>query len=159
MFYVTTDSLSPADYQKFADAGFVRSGNLLYLVCPSSSCCPAYPMRLDVRDFKASRSQRKVLNRFGKYTNPTKTSENSHIRKTDFRKLNQILSKENGIYPQIRKFVVAKLEFLNCYEGFEDFVVGDENWDVSNFLTIKIFYKKAKSAQQKIKLYHNKSAH
>lgn len=54
--------LSPAAYHELMDRGFRRSGNILYrTVC--SACRKCVPIRVPVRDFAPSKSQRRVLRR------------------------------------------------------------------------------------------------
>lgn len=55
------DSISPMSYQLLIERGFRRSGKLLYKPRNYSSCCPCIPIRLDVKRFQISKSQKKVL--------------------------------------------------------------------------------------------------
>jgi len=55
------DVLSPLSYQLLIDRGWRRSGKLLYRPKNYSSCCPCYPIRLDTRFFRISKSQKKVF--------------------------------------------------------------------------------------------------
>lgn len=56
----STDLLPADAYQMFMDAGFRRSGRLIYQpICPSCRSCR--PLRVRVDDFSATRSQRRCL--------------------------------------------------------------------------------------------------
>ncbi|KIO18649.1 hypothetical protein M407DRAFT_149326 [Tulasnella calospora MUT 4182] len=59
--------LSCMAYQQMIDRGWRRSGTYCYKPDLSRSCCPQYTIRLDVRQFKPSRSQRKVIYRFNRF--------------------------------------------------------------------------------------------
>jgi arginine-tRNA-protein transferase len=59
--------LSTDDYQKLMDAGWQRCGTYFYKFDLEKSCCPAYIIRLDVNDFKITKSQKSVLKKFNKY--------------------------------------------------------------------------------------------
>src|SRR5690606_34856665 len=54
--------VKPAAYHELMNRGFRRSGNILYrTVCETCSKC--IPIRIPVKQFKPSRSQRRVLRR------------------------------------------------------------------------------------------------
>lgn len=55
-------------YQKLIDRGWRRSGTYCYKPDLKRSCCPQYTIKLDSLEFKASKSQRKLLNRFNRWT-------------------------------------------------------------------------------------------
>lgn len=59
--------LSNTHYQELIDRGWRRSGQYLYKPDLKLSCCAPYTIRLDVNNFKASKSQRKVKDRFQKF--------------------------------------------------------------------------------------------
>jgi arginine-tRNA-protein transferase len=55
-----TNRIAPAFYESLISQGFRRSGTLFYQNhCPECKAC--LPIRVDVRDFRPSRSQRRVL--------------------------------------------------------------------------------------------------
>ncbi|CAL3972546.1 unnamed protein product [Diplocarpon coronariae] len=66
-YYASADSITPLFYQSLLDRGWRRSGTLLYKPDQRASCCPHYTIRLDSEDFRASKDQRQVQNRFNKY--------------------------------------------------------------------------------------------
>ncbi|XP_032905544.1 arginyl-tRNA--protein transferase 1-like [Amblyraja radiata] len=59
--------LSVHDYQLLLNKGWVRSGKYLYKAAMPITCCPTYPMRCHVLDFRISRSQRRVLKKMRKH--------------------------------------------------------------------------------------------
>ncbi|KZT66010.1 hypothetical protein DAEQUDRAFT_730775 [Daedalea quercina L-15889] len=54
-------------YQKMIDRGWRRSGTYCYKPDLGKSCCPQYTIRLDAKQFKPSKSQRKLLNRWNRF--------------------------------------------------------------------------------------------
>ncbi|KAI0729359.1 arginine-tRNA-protein transferase [Fomitopsis betulina] len=54
-------------YQKMIDRGWRRSGEYCYKPGLKRSCCPQYTIRLDANQFKPSKSQRKLLNRWNRF--------------------------------------------------------------------------------------------
>ncbi|KAF7927189.1 hypothetical protein EAE99_005520 [Botrytis elliptica] len=66
-YYARTQSLQPEFYQGLLDRGWRRSGTLLYKPDLRKSCCPQYTIRLDSHQFRATKDQRQVVNRFNKY--------------------------------------------------------------------------------------------
>lgn len=59
--------LTAADYQALCDAGFRRSGTYVYKPTNDRSCCPNITIRLDVTQFKADKSQNKLVQRFNRF--------------------------------------------------------------------------------------------
>ncbi|KAF7883276.1 uncharacterized protein EAF02_005196 [Botrytis sinoallii] len=66
-YYARTQSLQPEFYQGLLDRGWRRSGTLLYKPELRKSGCPQYTIRLDSHQFRATKDQRQVVNRFNKY--------------------------------------------------------------------------------------------
>ncbi|XP_022122266.2 arginyl-tRNA--protein transferase 1 isoform X1 [Pieris rapae] len=60
-------SMSVSDYQDLIDRGWRRSGKYCYKPTLDIICCPMYTIRCRALEFKASKSQKKVLKRFNKY--------------------------------------------------------------------------------------------
>jgi arginyl-tRNA--protein-N-Asp/Glu arginylyltransferase len=60
-YSVLADNVSPNLYEGFIHRGWRRSGLHLYKPQNFSSCCPTLTIRLLTREFKPSKSQRKVL--------------------------------------------------------------------------------------------------
>ncbi|CAD7062111.1 unnamed protein product [Tilletia caries] len=60
-FYLFTYALDPEAYQALIDAGWRRSGEVLYKPDNSRTCCPQHPIRLPIERFNISRSQRRAL--------------------------------------------------------------------------------------------------
>lgn len=59
--------LSCEVYQGMIDRGWRRSGSYCYKPDLKLSCCPQYTIRLDATEFKPSRSQRQLLNRWNRF--------------------------------------------------------------------------------------------
>ncbi|XP_046847727.1 arginyl-tRNA--protein transferase 1-like [Xenia sp. Carnegie-2017] len=55
------------DYQDLIDRGWRRSGEYLYKPDMKRTCCPLYPIRCGVMEFKPSKSQKKVLKNVRKF--------------------------------------------------------------------------------------------
>lgn len=66
-YYANATSISTDFYQKLLDRSWRRSGNLMYRPNQRRSCCPHYTIRLDSNEFKPTKSQRQVINRFNAY--------------------------------------------------------------------------------------------
>ncbi len=54
-------------YQALVNRGWRRSGHIYYKPDLTRSCCPHYTIRLDAEDFKASKNQRRAINRWNRY--------------------------------------------------------------------------------------------
>ncbi|KAI0282296.1 arginine-tRNA-protein transferase [Russula aff. rugulosa BPL654] len=59
--------MSCSVYQGMIDRGWRRSGLYCYKPDLKRSCCPQYTIKLDATEFKASKSQRKVVNRWTRF--------------------------------------------------------------------------------------------
>ncbi|RIA89300.1 arginine-tRNA-protein transferase [Glomus cerebriforme] len=70
-FGMKATSLNCEDYQDLIDRGWRRSGDYIYKPHMRESCCPQYTIRLDANKFRASKSQRKMINRFNRYIEGT----------------------------------------------------------------------------------------
>ncbi|KAJ1373746.1 hypothetical protein KIN20_036242 [Parelaphostrongylus tenuis] len=76
-FGVWAHSLSCANYQRFLDHGWRRSGKYIYKPIMDRTCCPQYTIRLDCTKFILSRSQRRTLRYMNDYLrNDTKPRGN-----------------------------------------------------------------------------------
>ncbi|KDQ64886.1 hypothetical protein JAAARDRAFT_241032 [Jaapia argillacea MUCL 33604] len=64
---LTPSQLSCEVYQKMIDRGWRRSGSYCYKPDLKRSCCPQYTIKLDALDFKPSKSQRKLINRWNRF--------------------------------------------------------------------------------------------
>ncbi|XP_059052630.1 arginyl-tRNA--protein transferase 1 [Achroia grisella] len=60
-------ALTVSDYQDLIDRGWRRSGKYCYKPTMDVTCCPMYTIRCKALEFKATKSQKKVLKRFNKY--------------------------------------------------------------------------------------------
>jgi arginine-tRNA-protein transferase len=63
----SSESITADLYEKLMFLGWRRCGTYFYKNDLSKSCCQLYSMRLDVDEFKISKSQKKVLKNFRKY--------------------------------------------------------------------------------------------
>ncbi|XP_041982131.1 arginyl-tRNA--protein transferase 1 [Aricia agestis] len=60
-------TMTAADYQNLINRGWRRSGKYCYKPTNDIICCPMYTIRCKALEFKASKSQKKVLKRVNKY--------------------------------------------------------------------------------------------
>ncbi|PFH51424.1 hypothetical protein AMATHDRAFT_59176 [Amanita thiersii Skay4041] len=67
--------LSCKVYQQMIDRGWRRSGTWCYKPELRYSCCPQYTIRLHATEFKPSKSQRKLINRWNRYVLQGKPEE------------------------------------------------------------------------------------
>ena len=66
-FSFESEALSCEEYQKLADCGWRRCGNLFYLPLNHKTCCPAITIKTDASKFTLSKkSHRKSLKRLAK---------------------------------------------------------------------------------------------
>jgi len=76
------------------------------------SCCPAYIIRLNVNDFKITKSQKQVLKRFNKYlmygkSEKTEANENDVMKSDDE---DEIPKKEKAEKIEKLKEIVQKIQ-------------------------------------------------
>lgn len=64
---VVSNYLLAEDYQALMLTGWRRSGTYFYKPIMYATCCPAYPIRLDVNIFSISKQQRQVLRRMERF--------------------------------------------------------------------------------------------
>lgn len=60
-------ALSVSDYQDLIDRGWRRSGKYCYKPTMDVTCCPMYTIRCRSQEFKATKSQKKILKRINKF--------------------------------------------------------------------------------------------
>ncbi|KPJ13854.1 Arginyl-tRNA--protein transferase 1 [Papilio machaon] len=60
-------TMTVSDYQDLIDRGWRRSGKYCYKPTLDVTCCPSYTIRCKALDFKATKSQKKILKRINKY--------------------------------------------------------------------------------------------
>lgn len=66
-FSFESKALSTSEYQKLADCGWRRCGNLFYLPLNHKTCCPAITIKTDASKFTVSKkSHRKALKRLAR---------------------------------------------------------------------------------------------
>lgn len=66
-YYATSSNMKVEHYQALVDRGWRRSGHTYYKPDLTRSCCPHYTIRLDADKFRASKSQRRAMNRWNRY--------------------------------------------------------------------------------------------
>ncbi|CEP12212.1 hypothetical protein [Parasitella parasitica] len=66
-FGIWAHSMTCSDYQDLIDRGWRRSGKYLYKPDLEKSCCPQYTIRLHANRFNATKSQKKIINKFSRY--------------------------------------------------------------------------------------------
>ncbi|KAF9782811.1 arginine-tRNA-protein transferase [Thelephora terrestris] len=64
---LVTSYLKCEGYQAMIDRGWRRCGTLCYRPDMKRTCCPQYTIKLDALEFRASASQRKLLNRWNRF--------------------------------------------------------------------------------------------
>ncbi|CAH2043609.1 unnamed protein product, partial [Iphiclides podalirius] len=75
-------SLTVSDYQDLIDRGWRRSGKYCYKPTLNVTCCPSYTIRCRALEYKASKSQKKILKRVNKFLlGETQQCENDGDRK------------------------------------------------------------------------------
>lgn len=60
-------SLTVDQYQQLIDRGWRRSGCYLYKPNMQQTCCPQYPIRLDVHKFQPNKAQKRVLKKWDRF--------------------------------------------------------------------------------------------
>ncbi|CAK1586917.1 unnamed protein product [Parnassius mnemosyne] len=60
-------TMTVSDYQDLIDRGWRRSGKYCYKPTLDVTCCPSYTIRCKALEFKATKSQKKILKRVNKY--------------------------------------------------------------------------------------------
>ncbi|KAM5439406.1 Arginyl-tRNA--protein transferase 1 [Microsporum ferrugineum] len=63
-YYASSTSVRVEEYEQLMNRGWRRSGSLYYKPNLARSCCPHYTMRMDPREYKPRRDQKKALNRW-----------------------------------------------------------------------------------------------
>ncbi|KAI8141537.1 arginine-tRNA-protein transferase [Fennellomyces sp. T-0311] len=143
-------SLTCEDYQSLIDRGWRRSGSYCYKPDLSKSCCPQYTIRLDAKEFKPTKSQRKVINKFNRYIEgswkPNKDEEMDQDSKPQQSKVNYDTKKslienihqvEQGHGDYEHKFEVVlepssmTKEKFEVYRKYQVHIHNDEYADVS----------------------------
>ncbi|RCH93356.1 Arginyl-tRNA--protein transferase 1 [Rhizopus azygosporus] len=74
-FGIWAHFMSCSDYQALIDRGWRRSGHYLYKPDMERTCCPQYTIRLHAMDYKLTKGQKKVLNKFNRYIQGTWSPE------------------------------------------------------------------------------------
>ncbi|KAM3965873.1 arginyltransferase 1 [Aphomia sociella] len=89
-------SLTVSDYQDLIDRGWRRSGKYCYKPTMDITCCPLYTIRCSALNFKATKSQKKVLKRFNKFL----TGQDNCEQTPGDRKMSTCSSEDNLEYMQ-----------------------------------------------------------
>lgn len=97
--------LNVQDYQDLIDRGWRRSGKYIYKPTMNLTCCPQYPIRCKVQEFKLRKSHKKVIKCVNNYLNTGKIPEkvtniniDSNLNETDIEN-NEFVHIENNCPP------------------------------------------------------------
>ncbi|XP_061718518.1 arginyl-tRNA--protein transferase 1 [Cydia pomonella] len=122
-------SMTVSDYQDLIDRGWRRCGKYCYKPTMDVTCCPMYTIRCRALEFKATKSQKKVLKRFNKYVVGQDTNERSEPTGDGNRKMSTC-SSEADMAEGVEQFlestnVPQKINISNIVkaddeEGLED---------------------------------------
>ncbi|KAL0269342.1 UNVERIFIED_CONTAM: hypothetical protein PYX00_007111 [Menopon gallinae] len=102
------------DYQALIDRSWRRCGVYCYKPIMTTTCCPMYTIKCAVKDFRVSKSQKKILKRFHNflaYGVENKNIKRSLLNKTEFVQsvdLPEHISKEDS---KTNSFEAAQLKF------------------------------------------------
>ena len=142
-YYASSSNMRVEHYQALVDRGWRRSGHTYYKPDLTRSCCPHYTIRLDSGRFKASKSQRRALNRWNRFVLGTEYSskdakvcprsrEEKRKRKTRFDLEASVHASE---YAKLKRPVDPKtkkrIEPVHKFEvNLESDSFSKEKWDV-----------------------------
>ena len=76
---VVSNYLLAEDYQALMLTGWRRSGTYFYKPIMYATCCPAYPIRLDVNTFSISKQQRQVLRRMERFISSGRVTSTAKV--------------------------------------------------------------------------------
>ncbi|KAF3480523.1 arginine-tRNA-protein transferase [Arthroderma uncinatum] len=79
-YYASSTSVRVEEYEELMNRGWRRSGSLYYKPNLARSCCPHYTMRLNPKEYKPRRDQKKALNHWNSYV--LGASEKNHHNQT-----------------------------------------------------------------------------
>jgi len=74
-------SVKVTDYESLMLEGWRRAGTYCYKPAMEKTCCPAYAIRLNVKNFKPTKSQKKVLRRFDRHATSKLKGEDGKEKK------------------------------------------------------------------------------
>ena len=80
---VVSNFLLAEDYQALMLTGWRRSGTYFYKPIMYATCCPAYPIRLDVNTFSISKQQRQVLRRMERFISSGRVTSTAKVDSTE----------------------------------------------------------------------------
>ncbi|XP_063537097.1 arginyl-tRNA--protein transferase 1 isoform X1 [Cydia strobilella] len=117
-------SMTVSDYQDLIDRGWRRCGKYCYKPTMDVTCCPMYTIRCRALEFKATKSQKKVLKRFNKYLVGQDTNEKSEPTGDGNRKMSTC-SSEADMAEGVEQFlestnVPQKINISNIVKADED---------------------------------------
>mmetsp|Transcript_104226 Transcript_104226/g.204440 ORF Transcript_104226/g.204440 Transcript_104226/m.204440 type:complete len:489 (-) Transcript_104226:116-1582(-) len=84
---VISKVMTVEDYQNMMLVGWRRSGTYYYKPTMHKTCCSQYPIRLNVEEFKPSKSQKKTLKTVEKYLNKSDGDDTASVSTEDNLKL------------------------------------------------------------------------
>ncbi|CAI2164004.1 17242_t:CDS:10 [Funneliformis geosporum] len=134
-FGMSATNLTCKDYQNLVDTGWRRSGDYLYKPHMRLCCCP----QLNVSEFRASKSQRKLITRFNRYVEGTNDPANKGVNGGD-----ETSKSQNG----------AKISSKKAGSGFDLNEViheaeGRQDWK----RRLRIVFEQSSFSKEKYELY------
>ncbi|XP_068617683.1 arginyl-tRNA--protein transferase 1 [Battus philenor] len=111
-------TMTVSDYQDLIDRGWRRSGKYCYKPTLDATCCPSYTIRCKALEFKASKSQKKILKRVNKFL----MDEKHDLGNEGERKMSTSQSSER----------------IECLEGHDQFMEAKRDPKVININNIKM---------------------
>ncbi|CAG8548936.1 15742_t:CDS:10 [Funneliformis caledonium] len=137
-FGMSATSLTCEDYQNLIDAGWRRSGDYLYKPHMRACCCP----QLNASEFRASKSQRKLITRFNRYVEGTYDPANKDVNGGD--ETSKTNSRQND----------AKISSKKAGNGFDLIEVIHEAEDRQDWKRrLRIVFEKSSFSKEKYELY------
>ena len=114
------DFMTPETYEQFLYRGWRRSGTYLYKPNNWISCCPALTIRLPVKQFVPSKSQRKVVKKMDQILKqpqpPQEGTKRGHKRKLPSQSTEETMIEQGHVLEQLQQWTQPILQSL--LEGY-----------------------------------------
>lgn len=127
---LSLSDLQAADFGAMRDRGFQRFGNFVRCTNQLVSCCPQFIMRVDVIDFKHSKSQKKLLRRWQQFIDGVRDPEDDgtmdeemmhkHDGKSDAKEVPKKQGKKRKFEMKMEEpmYSKAKGDLMRKYTGY-----------------------------------------